>query len=195
VVLGILAAYPAAMRWDRAVTIWLQRAAPAPDVPATIFVFLANAEVLISAAALWGVLLFARGNRGRGISAAYLAAALACVSAAAFGLKFLIVHAGPPDALVRPGPIIGWVNVPQPYSYPSGHTARTTFLAGTLFRGRPVLAAALVFLMMAALVYLGDHWTSDVLGGLCLGWLGVELARGAGAAGSTRVRPPNCPRG
>jgi len=161
-------------------TIWLQRAAPAPDVPATIFVLLGNAEVLITAVALWGVILIVRGNRSRAISAAYLAAFLACVSAAAFGLKFLIVHPGPPDALVRPGP--GWttglIHVPQPYSFPSGHTTRTTFLAGTLLRGTPWLAAALVVCMMAALVYLGDHWTSDVVGGLCLGWLGVELARG-----------------
>jgi membrane-associated phospholipid phosphatase len=56
---------------------------------------------------------------------------------------------------------------------------RTTLLAGTLLRDLPVGAAALVVAIMASLVYLGDHWATEVLGGLCLGWACVELARGA----------------
>jgi membrane-associated phospholipid phosphatase len=55
---------------------------------------------------------------------------------------------------------------------------RMTFFAANALRRVPAAAGALVFAVMAALVYLGDHWTSDVLGGLCLGWACAELARG-----------------
>ncbi len=63
------------------------------------------------------------------------------------------------------------------YGFPSGHTMRTTFLAGTALRRTPVLAVGTVAVMMASLVYLKLHWTSEVLGGLCLGWACVETAR------------------
>jgi membrane-associated phospholipid phosphatase len=91
-------------------------------------------------------------------------------------LKSVIPHLGPPEELqrhlLRPG-----IGLETANSFPSDHTIRTTFIAGTLLRHVPVLAGVLILCMMAALVYLGDHWTSDVLGGLCLGWACTEIAR------------------
>ncbi|HXX39256.1 MAG TPA: phosphatase PAP2 family protein [bacterium] len=63
------------------------------------------------------------------------------------------------------------------YGFPSGHTMRTTFLAGTALRRVPALALCVVVGMMVSLVYLGLHWMSEVLGGFCLGWACVEGAR------------------
>jgi len=165
-------------RWDVAVTTWLQRhAAPAADHAASIFVFLGDAEVQIPAVALVAVLWWWRRDESRGRAAVWLAAGLAVTSFIAFALKYLVPHAGPPPELQRAVARYG-IAVPQPFSFPSGHTMRITFLAATALRGAPAGAIALIGAMMAALVYLGDHWTSDVLGGLCLGWACAELARG-----------------
>jgi undecaprenyl-diphosphatase len=169
------ASLPTVHAWDRAITVWLQQAAPAPDGPAAGLVFLGNAEVMIPAAMLVAIALLFRDPR-RGRRAASVAVGLGVVSALAFGLKYLIPHPGPPLSLQRPVFLAG-LGIPQPYSFPSGHTMRTTFLAGVVLRGRPFFAGALILAMMAGLVYLGDHWTSDVLGGLCLGWACVEAAR------------------
>ncbi|TMJ13785.1 MAG: phosphatase PAP2 family protein, partial [Bacillati bacterium ANGP1] len=76
------------------------------------------------------------------------------------------------------------------YSFPSGHTLRTTILAGVALHQAPWAAGLIILAMMVALVYLGDHWTSDVLGGLCLGWAALE----AGNALST-ARSQSYPRG
>jgi undecaprenyl-diphosphatase len=71
------------------------------------------------------------------------------------------------------------VAIETPYSYPSGHAFRTLLLAAALWltwgggadrprtRLRYVLIAVVV-LMGAALIYLGDHWTSEVIGGYAL---------------------------
>lgn len=183
---AIFASFAAAQRWDRAVTIWLQHAAPAPDMPASIFVFLGDAEVVITGAVLAGLLLLSR-DRGWGIAALQFAAGLAAVSLLAVLLKHTIPHPGPPESLQRHILRLGVSTPPTPFSLPSGHTMRTTFIAGTVLRRFPVLAGAVVLCMMAALVYLGDHWTTDVLAGLCLGWACVEVARGL-AAGRTAGR-------
>jgi membrane-associated phospholipid phosphatase len=165
-------------RWDVAATTWLQRhAAPTADRAAAIFVFLGDAEVEIPAVALVGLLWWWRRDRSRGRAALWLAVGLAVTSFIAFALKYLVPHPGPPPELQRAVARYG-IGVPLPFSFPSGHTMRITFLAATVLRGVPVGAAAVVAAMMTALVYLGDHWTSDVLGGLCLGWVCAELARG-----------------
>ena len=195
IALSWAASSPTMHRWDQGVTVWLQRSAPSFDLSAGVIVFLGNAEVLIPCVALGALILLAR-RRNSGISGLWLTAGLTVAALVAVGFKALIIHPGPPAAFHRPGLNIG-LSVPTPYSYPSGHTLRTTILAGTLLRRIPWLAGVSVLGMMAALVYLGDHWMSDVLGGLCLGWLALEIAaaaRGRLAAGATTTRSLNCRR-
>jgi membrane-associated phospholipid phosphatase len=158
------------------VTVWFQHAAPTPDLPAAALVFLGNAEVVIPLAVLFGVSLL-RQDPSRARAALWLAAGLAAVSLLAVSLKFSIPHPGPPDELQRHFHRLG-LSLPMRHSFPSGHTMRTTFITVLLLRRFPLLAGAIVLGMMTALVYLGDHWMSDVLGGLCLGWGCAEIARG-----------------
>ena len=160
---------------DVAVTRTLQHAAPFPDVPAALFVFLGDAEVAIPAL-LIAALLLRRHRSARARAAWTLAFGLLIVSAIAFTLKWVLPHPGPPPELqryvFRPG-----LGVPQRFSFPSGHTMRATYFAANVLAARPAAACALVLTMMAALVYLGDHWTTDVLGGLCLGWACAAAGR------------------
>jgi undecaprenyl-diphosphatase len=101
---------------------------------------------------------------------------------AELALKLVLPHAGPQQALSRS--FLDLPTVPTPYSFPSGHVARVTFLAllaGALWPSRAVrwAAVAVVGLTVWARVYIGDHWVSDALGGLVLGaalaWLALAL--------------------
>jgi len=182
--LAAVAVHETGHQWDVAVTTWLHGAAPAPDLPTALYVFAGDAEVVVTGAVLAGLLLLHR-ERTRAEAAFALAGSLAVLSLLALGLKHVLPHPGPPDALQRHVFRMG-ISVPTPFSFPSGHTVRTTFIAGMVLRGAPVAAIALVGSMMASLVYLGDHWTSDVLGGLCLGWAAVEAARAVWSRRRTR---------
>jgi len=92
-------------------------------------------------------------------------------------LKLAIPHAAPPPDRSRTIELLPHVQVAFASSFPSGHVARATFLVG-IVRGIPVwLRVLAVLLMIASRLYLGEHWLSDCLGGLALGWLVAKATR------------------
>lgn len=98
--------------------------------------------------------------------------------------KLVLFHPAPPVFFHR---TILPENLPQFYihtnfSYPSGHMTRTVFILSVLFclvcfskQGNFIKFMEILALIGLALVvaltriYLGEHWLSDVLGGLLLG--------------------------
>lgn len=97
--------------------------------------------------------------------------------------KIYLFHPGPPYLFYR-----GVIDFNFPshfvhtnYSYPSGHMARTAFLVSFLlawmFLKAPlkkhIVVSGLLFgyltIMAISRIYLGEHWTTDVIGGLLLG--------------------------
>lgn len=99
--------------------------------------------------------------------------------------KLLIYHPAPPITLNRyvldfhlPSSFVVHTN----FSYPSGHMARISFISVILLFllwltknslvKKLVIATTIVAFMAVTLisrVYLGEHWLSDVIGGLILG--------------------------
>lgn len=107
--------------------------------------------------------------------------------------KTVIFHPDPPSMFNRyslglyfPSSFIVHTN----FSYPSGHMARVAFvlliLIYFLWRRnfsvkRYITAGLLIFILFGTFIsriYLGEHWLSDVLGGLVLGSTFASLAIG-----------------
>ena len=101
---------PLMHRLDEAFTLLLQRAAPLPDLPASVVVRLGNAELFIPMVAVAAGVVFL-GNRQSGITGMWLVAGLVAASLLAVTMKNIIVHPGPPEYLVRSVPTLTPSNI------------------------------------------------------------------------------------
>ncbi|MDQ3097202.1 MAG: phosphatase PAP2 family protein [Chloroflexota bacterium] len=89
-------------------------------------------------------------------------------------LKQTTGHAPPGDEYIRAFMNPLGVRVHTPSAFPSGHVTRLTFLAlmaVAMFPSTWLRAAGVVLVAVSLFlrVYIGDHWPSDVIGGLLLG--------------------------
>lgn len=134
---------------------------------------------------LLGILLFVRKFKGILVIGTYIAFHI-------FELygKIFVNHPGPPYMFFHYDiPFLFPSSYVQPgSSYPSGHAGRTAFISIILFflvfrskRLKPIhkvivysLVIGFDIAMFVSRIYLGEHWSSDVIGGAMLGFaLGI----------------------
>ena len=168
---------PVSARLDQLITIALQRvASPALDVGLSLITIVGNVEVSALLALLIGIVLI---RTGRVRTAAVIWVLFAAGSAFEWLAKHHLPHAAVPLALQRQAINLWHHVIHTPFGYPSGHAFRTVLLAAATWvtweprsgPARQSLRGALLLLaafMGLALVYLGDHWTSEVVGGYLL---------------------------
>lgn len=117
--------------------------------------------------------------------------------------KFFVDHPPPPQFLLRTEHILNFpqFHVRSEYSYPSGHSGRTIFISVILLvliwqsKRLPLIAKFGLFglilgydiAMLVSRVTLGEHWTTDVIGGSLLG-LAFGLITGGFLMGKGKVK-------
>lgn len=95
-------------------------------------------------------------------------------------LKFFLPHPSLPEGYARNVEFLPPLRFPTPYSFPSGHMLRITFLAVYCTANRGpwrVIGWMIVLVMALTRLYLNEHWTSDIIGGVFLGLALAHVAR------------------
>lgn len=95
--------------------------------------------------------------------------------------KILVAQPSPAHELSRGFAVLPGIQDPFGNSFPSGHVARDAFLLFVINGWPRLLTAVALVLVGLTRVYLGEHWPSDVVGGLALGaavaWVVLAVAR------------------
>ena len=121
-----------------------------------------------------GLVLVAAGEQVLGLATLF---ALTTSHLAVQVLKRAVARPRPCDTNGRP---LALIDLPDPFSFPSGHAAAATAVSGTVAIAHPLLAPVLVPIVAAiaaSRVTLRVHHVGDVVAGVLLG-----LAGAAGAA-------------
>lgn len=139
------------------------------DLAASIFNVVGQMEVT-SVAALVLAFVWWRRRGARGLVPLLLFAGVALEAV----LKHVVQHPGVPEEMSRSVPLLPFVHAATPYSFPSGHMLRVTFLAALMTHRWAFWT--LTILMAATRLYLNEHWASDVLGGFLLGAMLAAVA-------------------
>jgi len=118
----------------------------------------------------FGLALVAAGEQLLGLAALF---ALTTSHLAVQVLKRAVARPRPCDANGRP---LALIDLPDPFSFPSGHAAAASAIGGTIAIAHPVLAPVLLplaALIAASRVTLRVHHVGDVIGGALLGLAGA----------------------
>ena len=149
--LAVIANFPIVMQADRAITLWLQRAAPAADAPAAVLALFGDPEVMIPGLTVAGLVLLILRDDYYGRALLWLAGGVVAVSLLSVVLQDVIAHPLPPLALTR-------------------YIARR----GLILRDPKVLVSGLVVVGLS-IVFLQDKFRGHALVWLAAGLVGVGL--------------------